>query len=140
MKILIVQARFYDDISDMLLLGAITQLKSQGVEYDVIDVKGALEIPYAISIASKKQKYDGFIGLGCVIRGETSHYDIVTMQSAYGIMKLTVEKDLAIGNGIITVENRQQAFARADISKKNKGGFVAQACTQMIELKENLQN
>ena len=139
MKILIVQARFYDDISDMLLLGAITELKNQGVEYDIIDVKGALEIPYTISVTSKKQKYDGFIALGCVIRGETSHYDIVTMQSAYGIMKLTVEKDLAITNGIITVENQQQAFERADIAKKNKGGFVVQACIDMIKLKKNLR-
>ena len=135
MKILIVQARFYDDISDMLLEGTVAKLKEIGIDYDIIDVKGALEIPYAINLKAKEGRYDGFIALGCVIRGETSHYDIVTMQSAYGIMKLTVERDLAIANGIITVENREQAYVRASIKDKDKGGFVAQACVEMIKLR-----
>ncbi len=136
-KILIVQARFYEDISDMLLQGAESKLKELGHEYDVLNLSGALEIPYAISINSKNDKYDGYVALGCVIRGETSHYDIVTTQSAQGIMKLTIEKELAIGNGIITVENRAQAFARADIDQKDKGGFAVEACDGMIRLKNH---
>ncbi len=135
-KILIVQARFYEDISEMLLQGAVSKLEELGYEYEVFDISGALEIPYVINLAAKQNKYDGFIALGCVIRGETSHYDIVTMQSAYGIMKLTIEKELAIGNGIIAAENREQAYVRADADDKDKGGFAAMACASMIRLRD----
>ncbi len=141
-KLLIVQARFYNEISDMLIDGAVTRIKELGYDHDVIDISGALEIPYTIATADKHKsdKYDGYIALGCVIRGETSHYDIVTSQSAYGIMKLTIENSLAIGNGIITTEDRSQAIRRASKDELNKGAFAVNACHKMILLKEKLLN
>ncbi len=132
-KILIVEARFYPHISDLLLSGAITALKESGYNYEIINVMGALEIPATIALA--KSKFDGFVALGCVIRGETSHYDIVANESARGIMQLTLTDKLAIGNGILTVENENQAIVRADPKQKNKGGFAAMASIKMIELK-----
>lgn len=135
-KILIVQAVFYENISTMLLEGATAQLENDNIDYEVITVDGALEIPPAINIASKSNKFDGFVALGCVIRGETSHYDIVSEQSCNGIMQLSLEKDLAIGNGILTVENQEQALARANPKDKNKGGFAAGAVQKVISLKE----
>ena len=138
-KILIIQARFYDDISDKLLDGATQKLTESGFEYDIIDVMGALEIAAVISIASKAREYDGFIALGCVIRGETSHYDIVANESARLIGDLATKKRLAVGNGILTVENREQALARADRNQKDKGGFAAEACIKMIEIKQKFK-
>ncbi len=135
-KILIVQARFYEHISEMLLSGAIRELEKQGAKYEIVDVLGALEIPVAITLANETDKYCGYIALGCVIRGETSHYDIVANESASAISRLAVKKKLAIGNGIITTENEAQALARANPQQKDKGGFAARACLQMIELKE----
>lgn len=135
-KILIVEARFYPEISDLLLNGAIAKLKACGFDYEVINVMGALEIPIAISFALESKKYAGFVALGCVIRGETSHYDIVANESARGLMKLSLKKHLAIGNGILTVENDNQAFVRADPAQKDKGGFAAAACLRMIELQK----
>lgn len=135
-KILIVEARFYTDISDLLLNGAIAKLKAAGLDYEVVGVMGALEIPATISLAIKSQKYAGFVALGCVIRGETSHYDIVANESARGLMKLSLKKHPAIANGIITVENRQQAIVRADPKQKDKGGFAVSACLRMIELQK----
>lgn len=133
-KVLIIQAVFYDHISKMLLDGAIAELKKHGVEYDVVDVPGAFEIPTVISMAEKK--YDGFVALGCVIRGETTHYDYVCGESARGLNELAMNRKLAIGYGIITVENEAQAIARADSKQKDKGGFAAMACVTMMELKE----
>ncbi len=138
-KILIVEARFYTKISDLLLQGAKAKLQEMKVEFDVVNVAGALEIPALIAIAAESKKYDGFIALGCVIRGETSHYDIVANESARGLMTLALEKKLAIGNGILTVENEAQALVRADIKQKDKGGFAVGACLQMIELKAKFQ-
>ena len=135
-NILIVQARFYDHISDMLLEGAILELRKQNYNYDIVDVLGAFEIPATISMASKSNKYQGYIALGCVIRGETTHYDYVCAESARGLNELGYKNGLAIGYGIITCENEAQAIARADINKKNKGGFAASACLRMIEIKE----
>ncbi len=135
-KILIVEARFYPEISDLLLNGAIAKLKQAGLDYEVINVMGALEIPIAISFAIESKKYAGFVALGCVIRGETSHYDIVANESARGLMKLSLKKHLAIGNGILTVENDDQAIVRADPAQKDKGGFAVAACLRMIELQK----
>lgn len=133
-KILIVEARFYEEISELLLQGAINKIKAAGFSYETITVPGALEIPVAIAMAVDTNHYDGFVALGCVIRGETSHYDIVANESARGLMKLSLKKKLAIGNGILTVENDDQAIMRADPKKMDKGGFAAEACLKMIEL------
>lgn len=135
-KILIVEARFYTEISDLLLQGAVQEINKSDFDYEVVNVPGALEIPTAISYAIESKKYAGFVALGCVIRGETSHYDVVVNESARGLMKLSLKKKLAIGNGILTVENEQQALERADSKRQNKGGFAANACLRMIELQK----
>ncbi len=135
-RVLIIQAVFYEEISKLLLEGAVAELTKHGLEYEVITVPGAFEIPAAISFAYESKKYDGYVTLGCVIRGETSHYDYVCLESARGINKLAIKKKLAIGYGILTVENETQAIERADPQKKNKGGFAAKTCITMMELKE----
>jgi len=133
--ILIVEAKFYKKIAEELALGATERLTNGKFTYDRMEVPGALEIPAAIKLASKSGEYDGFIALGCVIRGETTHYDTVCNESARGIMELTIKEDLAIANGILTVENDEQAWARASREDKNKGGSFAEACIKMIEIK-----
>ena len=138
-KILIVESRFYDKISDMLLEGAIDEIKKNNCEYEVITVPGAFEVPATISFASKTNKYDGYVALGCVIRGETTHYDYVCSESARGLNDLAIKNNLAIGYGIITVENETQAIARADIKQKNKGGFASMTCLKMIEIKKKFE-
>lgn len=135
-KILIVQAVFYNNISSLLLDGAIDKIIKNNYDYEIITVKGALEIPPAIALASASKNYHGFVALGCVIRGETSHYDIVCLQSAQGIMDLSIKHHLAIGNGIITVENEAQALERASRNLLDKGGFAVEACISLINLKE----
>jgi len=142
-KILIIEARFYQDIADSLAEGAIASLKAAGAKYDRVSVPGVLEIPAALAMAMTAmdnggEMYDGFVVLGCVIRGETSHYDIVAIESARAIMDLTIDADLALGNGILTVENDEQAWARAKVSDKNKGGAAADAALEMIKLRERL--
>ncbi len=139
-KILIVQANFYQNISQMLFDGAISELKQKKYSYDVIDVLGAFEIPATIAIAAKTNQYDGYIALGCVVRGETTHYDYVCTESARGLNELAYKDGLAIGYGIITCENEGQALARADKTKKNKGGFAAAACLRMVEIKQHFLN
>lgn len=140
-RILIVEARFYEDIADALARGAIGALEAAGYRADRIAVPGALEIPAAIAMAARgggrdpAHEYDGFVALGCVIRGETSHYDIVSNESARGLQQLAVDQHLAIGNGILTVENGDQAWERADPGRKNKGGEAAEACLAMIDLR-----
>ena len=137
MKVLIVEARFYEDIADELAKGTIIALEAAGAEVDRIDVAGALEIPAAIRFAADgNDGYDGFVALGCVIRGETTHYDYVCGESTRGLQDLAVRDRLAIGNGILTVENRDQAWARCSVDKYNKGGVVAEAAVRMIELKK----
>ena len=135
-KILIVESRFYNKISDMLLEGAINEIKKNNCEYEIITVPGAFEVPAVISFASKTNKYDGYVALGCVIRGETTHYDYVCSESARGLNDLAIKDGLAIGYGIITVEDEAQAIARADIKQKDKGGFAAMACLKMVEIKK----
>lgn len=141
MKILIVEARFYEDIADALFDGAKAVLDKAGVPYDRVTVPGALEIPAAISLAMGNPRcpYTGFVALGCVIRGETSHYDYVCGESARGLMDLSLKDKAVVTNGIITVEDADQAWARASQDKKDKGGFAAQACLDMIALKAKLQ-
>ncbi len=137
-KILIIQADFYKKISALLLEGAIKKITAANYEYEIITTPGAFEIPAVIAFAKDSKKYAGYVALGCVIRGETTHYDYVCQESARGLNKLAIEDKLAIGYGIITVENESQALERADKAKKDKGGFAANACITMIELKEKL--
>ncbi|AQX18285.1 6,7-dimethyl-8-ribityllumazine synthase [Bartonella sp. CDC_skunk] len=138
LRVLIVEARFYDEISDSLLAGAVSVLQKAEVSYDIITVPGALEIPCAITLAEKNNEiyYDGYIALGCVIRGETYHFEIVADNSCRALMDLTVYQQLAIGNGILTVENELQAWERVRNDEKNKGGFAAKAALCMIALKK----
>ena len=143
-RILIVEARFYDDLADALLEGATQALTAFGAEYDVVTVPGALEIPGAIAFAEESghrpagKHYDGYVALGCVIRGETYHFEIVSNESARGIMDLTIGKRLCIGNGVLTTEDDEQAWARARISEGDKGGGAARAALTMIDLKQQL--
>ena len=142
-RILIVEARFYDAIADALLAGAMKALKDAKAEVEVVSVPGALEIPTAIAIAAdaaqrRRKPYDGAVGLGCVIRGETIHFEIVSHLSAKGLMELSVDRRLPIGNGIITVENEAQAFARARMEEQDKGGDAARATLALIGLKQSL--
>ncbi|RYC17699.1 6,7-dimethyl-8-ribityllumazine synthase [Ciceribacter ferrooxidans] len=141
--LLIVEARFYDDMSDALLDGAKAALGEAGATYDVVTVPGALEIPAAIAMAldgadAGGTEYDGFVALGMVIRGETYHFDIVSNESSRALMDLAVSESLPIGNGILTVENEAQAWARARRSEMDKGGFAARAALTMIALKQKL--
>jgi 6,7-dimethyl-8-ribityllumazine synthase len=135
MHILIVEAPFYTHIADMQRDGVIDALKAAGATWDVISVPGALEVPAAIAFADASGEYDGYVALGCVIRGETYHFEVVAGESARAIMALTLD-GLAIGNGILTVENEAQAIARADKSQKNKGGEAAAAALAMVGLKQ----
>lgn len=137
-KILIVEARFYEDLADELVRGAIAECERQGAGFDRVAVPGVLEIPAAVAMALDSDKdYDGFVALGVVIRGETTHYDIVAGESARALMDLAVNESLALGNGIQTVENSDQAWARAKVDEKNKGGGAAAACLAMIKLQKS---
>ena len=128
----IVEARFYGDIADRLAAGAGAALEAAGAAHDRIEVPGALEIPGAIAMAAaKRRRYDGYVALGCVIRGETYHFEVVCNESARGLMDLALNSRLAIGNGILTVENRGQAEERADPSRGDKGGAAARAALAM---------
>jgi 6,7-dimethyl-8-ribityllumazine synthase len=143
-RLLIVEARFYVELSDALLEGATKAIAGAGAECDIVTVPGALEIPAAIALAEEGGhrpagvRYDGYVALGCVIRGETYHFEAVANESAHGLMDLAIGRRLAIGNGILTVENEDQAWARARITEGDKGGFAARACLEMIALKRRL--
>jgi 6,7-dimethyl-8-ribityllumazine synthase len=144
-RILIVEARFYEHLADALLDGAKAVLDAFGAEYDVVTVPGALEIPAAIAFAEEgghrpagAAAYDGYVALGTVIRGETYHFEIVSNESARGIMDLAIGKRLAIGNGVLTVEDEAQALARARASEGDKGGGAARAALAMVALKQQL--
>ena len=132
-KFLIVEARFYASLNDMLVAGAHAALTSAGHEVEVLRVPGALEIPGAIALAAESGEYDAFVAIGVVIRGETYHFEIVAGESARAIMALTID-GIAIGNGILTVENETQALVRADPTQKDKGGEAAKAAMTMLEL------
>ncbi len=139
---LIVEARFYSDIADEQLKGAKEAFDAAGATFDVVTVPGALEIPAAVAMASELQgdRYDGYVALGCVIRGETTHYEIVSNESARTLMDLTIADGIALGNGILTVENEEQAWARARVSEQNKGGGAAIAAMAMAALKAKLED
>lgn len=140
MKILVIEARYYTEISDALLAGALDALQAGKANITKVTVPGALEIPHVISMAEAANcGYDGYVALGCVIRGETTHYDYVCGESARALMDLAVDNQLAIGNGIITVENEDQAWARAKKDKKDKGGFAANAVLKMIKIRSELK-
>jgi 6,7-dimethyl-8-ribityllumazine synthase len=134
--ILIVEARYYAHINDELLKGALAALAEAGATHEHVVVPGAFEIPAAIRYAVEAAAtYDGYVALGCVIRGETTHYDYVCEQSSRGLQDLALAHSLAIGFGILTVENEAQALARARVDKKNKGGEAASACLAMVALR-----
>lgn len=134
-KILIVEARFYGHLNDMLIGGARAAIEAAGHEVEVLTVPGALEIPGAIALALESDQYDGFVAIGVVIRGETYHFEIVAGESARAIMALTMD-GIAIGNGILTVENEEQALVRADPAQKNKGGEAAEAALALLKIQE----
>lgn len=136
--VLIVEARFYDQLSDLLIAGAKAAIAAPGHAYDVISVPGALEIPGAIALAAESGRYDAYVALGVVIRGETHHFEIVAGESARGLMALSMD-GLAIGNGILTTENEAQALARADPAKQDKGGGAAKAALAMLALKARFE-
>lgn len=137
--LLIIDSRFYETISDTLVAGASGALDAAAATYDRVSVPGVLEIPAALAMAleTRGESYDGYVLLGCVIRGETTHYDIVAEQSARVVMDLAVQHRLAVGNGILTVENRRQAQTRARVAGRNKGGDAAKAALAMIELRRD---
>jgi 6,7-dimethyl-8-ribityllumazine synthase len=142
-RLLVVEARYYDDIADDLLTGATSAIRTVGASFELITVPGALEIPAAIVIAldaaaARGRPFDGVVALGCVVRGETSHYDIVAGESARALMDIAVSRGMPIGNGILTVESDQQAKARSSVSEMNKGGGAAEAALHMVALKRRL--
>ena len=139
-RILVVEARYYDDIADALLSGVISALDDVGATHDRITVPGALEIPTALAIAldaatARKKPYDGAVALGCVILGETFHFEIVSEQSARGLMDVSIARKIPIGNGILTVDTEAQAWARARVTEGNKGGEAARAALTLIRIK-----
>ena len=134
-KFLIVEARFYAHLNDMLVAGAKAAIESAGHQAEVVTVPGALEIPAVIALAAESGRYDGFVAIGVVIRGETYHFEIVSNESARGIMALTLD-GLAIGNGILTVEDESQALVRADPAQKDKGGEAAKAALALLDLRQ----
>lgn len=131
-RILIVESRYYPEIADALIAGAAAEIKKNGASFERVVVPGAFEIPGAIALAA--EHYDGFLALGCVIRGETTHYDYVCGESARGLMDLSIQKKLAIGYGIVTVNTMEQAKARAETNRGDKGGDAAHACLAMVAL------
>ena len=139
--LLVIEARFHDDLADALLEGATSALDEAGATYDVVTVPGSLEIPAVITFAldgaaEGGTHYDGFVALGTIIRGDTYHFDIVANESSRALMDLSVEEAIAIGNGILTTENDEQAWTRARRAEGDKGGFAARAALTMIALKE----
>jgi 6,7-dimethyl-8-ribityllumazine synthase len=142
-RILVVEARFYDDIADALLAGARRVLEAEGVAFDRISVPGSLEIPAAIAIAldaaeRKQRPYDGVVALGCVIRGDTMHFDIVATESARALMDLAIARRLPVGNGILTVDTEAQAWARARMEEADKGGDAVRVALAMVRIKRRL--
>jgi 6,7-dimethyl-8-ribityllumazine synthase len=136
-RILIVEARFYAQLNDLLLEGARAAIAEAGHDHETVAVPGALEVPAAIALASESGRWDAFVALGVVIRGETYHFEIVAGESARALMALTLD-GIAIGNGILTVENEAQAMERADPARKDKGGEAAKAALAMLALKQRL--
>ncbi len=139
---MIAVSRYYDDIAEQLLRGATQVLDDAGATHEMFEIPGAFEIPAAIATAMRspefsggRRRFDGYIALGCVIRGETTHYDYVCSEAARGLQDLAVRHCLALGFGILTTENREQAMARAAVDQGNKGADAANACLRMVEFK-----
>jgi 6,7-dimethyl-8-ribityllumazine synthase len=145
-SVLIIEARFYEDIADELARGAIKTLEASNVSFELLSVPGALEIPLALSLAlangfvGKAGRHRGCIALGCVIRGETTHYEIVARESAAGLHQLAVEHAVPIGNGILTCDSREQAWARASVEGRNKGAHAAEACLSLMDLERHFSS
>jgi 6,7-dimethyl-8-ribityllumazine synthase len=142
-RILVVEARFYDDIADALLAGATRALELAGAKFDRVTVPGSLEVPAAIAIAvdaaeKRKQPYDGAVALGCVIRGDTIHFEIVSQESARALMDYAVTHRFPLGNGILTVDTESQAWARARMEEADKGGDAVRACLAMVKLQRHV--
>lgn len=144
--VLIIEARFYEDIADEMARGAIAELDKAGIAFERISVPGTFEIPAAIRFALRSMEahalshnFAGFIALGCVIRGETDHYDHICRESSRALMDLSVNQGIALGFGVLTCENREQAWARAAVDQKNKGADAAQACLRMMELQREFR-
>ena len=144
LNILIIESDYYQDVSKNLMDGALGRIQEFGADYEVITVPGALEIPLVLSFAAEANlipydasngRYDGCVVLGCVIRGETSHYDIVANESASSLMRIATSYNLPLGNGILTVENKEQALVRSDVKKGNKGAVAVDACMSLIDVK-----
>lgn len=145
-RVLIIEARFYEDIADELAKGAIAELDVAGVSYERIAVPGTFEVPAAIHFAMHSMEvhtashdYTGFIALGCVIRGQTNHYDHICRETSRALMDLSVKGEIALGFGILTCENREQAWERASVARKNKGADAARACLRMMELRRRFR-
>jgi len=137
-RLLIIDARFYEDISDELVKGAVAAIEKAGATWDRVSVPGVLEVPAALAMALEAEAdFDGYVVLGCVIRGETTHYDVVAGESARAIMDMAVDEAIAVGNGILTVENDGQAWVRARVGEGNKGGAAAEAALAMIALRRH---
>lgn len=137
-KILIIEARFYTHINDLLIEGASRVLKDASKYFELVTVPGALEVPTAITIAAAHGSFAGYVALGCVIRGETTHYELVAGESCRGLIDLGINRGLLIGNGILTVENEAQAMVRADPAQKDKGGDAARALLMLLSIQADL--
>lgn len=143
-RLLIVEGRSYSGISDELLRGAVQAIEAYGAEYDVITVSSALQIPGMVALAEEAGNrpvgvhYDGYVALGCVIRGETYHFEIVANETARGLQDLCIGKRLAIGFGVLTVDEEEQAWTRARVSEGDRGGAAARACLETVALKRQL--
>lgn len=136
--VMVVEARFYETVADNLFAGAEAVFKASGATYERFAVPGALEIPAAVELGTRSGRFDAYLALGCVIRGETTHYDIVAGESSRGLIDLSIKHGLCLGNGILTVESRQQADARANPADMDKGGGAAQAALEMVVLKDKV--
>ncbi|MEM7621089.1 MAG: 6,7-dimethyl-8-ribityllumazine synthase [Pseudomonadota bacterium] len=149
LNILVIKSTFYEDVSDALEAGAVAELQKADADFDVVSVPGTLEIPILLSMAldsdllsyeSVEGCYHGCVVLGCVIRGETSHYDIVSQESARSIMDLAISSQIPLGNGILTVENKDQAMVRADKAEGDKGGAAVRACLSLVQYKNRFED
>lgn len=138
-RVLIIEARFYDHLADMLLAGATAELDQAGAEWVKMTIPGVLEIPAALNMVVSSQPYDAYVVLGTAIRGESDHYDYVCNECMRGCTELSISQHLALGNGVLTVHNEEQALKRADPTRKNIGGLAARAALRMLDLKRDLK-